>query len=836
MMLKRIVFTFLSFLFIFSINAQEQTTKQFADYANPNEYTIDSIAITGIQFLDARVLSSMSGFDKGAKVKIPGDDISKLIKKYWEYGLFDDVQISFTKLDGDKIILHIWLKERPRLSQLTIEGVKKGDREDLVEKVNLRPGTQITDNTINNTIGIVKKFYIEKGFFNVNVDVIQKPDTTNNRVNVTLNITKNKRVKIKNISFTGNEAVIPRKLRKQLKDTKRRDWNIFHGSKYIESKYKDDKIKLIDYYNEKGYRDATIITDSIEVISPKRIIIHINLFEGHKYYFRDVKWVGNTKYSTEMLSFALGIKKGDVFDQKMLDKRLQQDEDAVSSIYLDNGYLFFNVTPVETKIENDSIDFEMRIFEGNQATINNIYINGNTKTNEHVVRRELRTLPGELFSRTDIIRTVRELASMGHFEPEKIEPNPIPNPANSTVDIEYNLVERANDQLEISGGWGGYTKFVGTIGLRFTNFSSRNFFKLKEWRPIPSGDGQTLSLRAQTNGKYYRAYNISFVEPWFGGKKPNSLSLSAYYSKYTSTDYITQASDKYMIMTGGSVGLGRRLTWPDDYFSLLNEVSYELYIMHNYNNYNFGFSDGNANNFSFSTTLSRNSTDQFIYPRSGSVYTLKLKITPPYSLFKDIDYSKASVSEKYNWMEYHKWTFKTENYTSLIGNLVIMTRAQFGLLGMFNKQLGHAPFENFDLGGGGMNFSSYNSSEIVGLRGYEDGSLTPRLDDNGNVVQFETNNKAGNIYDKFTAELRYPVTLKEQAAIYVLAFAEGGNAWTNIESFNPYILKRSVGFGFRAFLPMFGMLGFDFGYGFDKNAIGSGAHEWQTHFTMGQTF
>ena len=455
---------------------------------------------------------------------MPGDDISKLIRKYWDHGLFEDVKISATKLHGDHVIVNIYLKERPRLSKLTIEGVKKSDKDDLKEKLNLRIGNQVTENMLNDAVTIIKKFYIEKGFFNINIDITQKHDTSQaNRVDLTIHINKNNRVKIADIHFTGNNNIPEDRLRRAMKKTKRRDWKFWNSSKFIEAEYKEDKEKLIELYNEHGFRDAKILSDSISVLNKKRIIIYINLYEGKKYYFRNISWVGNTKYASEFLSAVLSIKKGEIFNQKILDKRLQSDDDAVSSLYLDNGYLFFSVTPTEVAIDNDSIDFEMRIFEGRQATINNIIITGNTKTNEHVVRREVRTLPGELFSKADIIRTVRELATLGHFEPEKIEPVPLPNPANSTVDIEYKLVEKANDQLEVSGGWGGYYGFIGTVGVRFSNFSYRNFFKWNEWRPVPSGDGQTLSLRIQSNGSYYRSYNGTFADPWFGGKKPISL-------------------------------------------------------------------------------------------------------------------------------------------------------------------------------------------------------------------------------------------------------------------------------------------------------------------------
>jgi outer membrane protein insertion porin family len=829
---------------------------------------------------------------------MPGDDISKLIRKYWEHGLFEDVKISATKLPGDHVIINIFLKERPRLSKLTIEGVNKSDKDDLKEKLNLRIGNQVTENMLNDAVTIIKKFYIEKGFFNITIDLTQKHDTSQaNRVDLTIHINKNKRVKIENIIFSGNKEIPEKRLRRALNKTKRRDWKFWNSSKFIEAEYKADKEKLIDLYNEKGYRDAKIISDSIVKVYPhgkwfinsdwdldykteikltpdtiikihkkrklyfknlffgikttsdtsiiiepkKRINIYINLKEGRKYYFRNITWVGNTKYASELLSAVLSIKKGETFNQKILDKRLQSDDDAVSSLYLDNGYLFFSVTPTEVAVDNDSIDFEMRIYEGRQATINNVIITGNTKTNEHVVRREIRTLPGELFSKSDIIRTVRELATLGHFEPEKIEPVPLPNPANATVDIEYKLVEKANDQLEVSGGWGGYYGFIGTVGVRFSNFSYSNFFKWKEWRPVPSGDGQTLSLRLQSNGSYYRSYNATFADPWFGGKKPISLSVSGYFthiSNNTSLGGVLTTSNYYMNIIGASVNLGRRLKWPDDNFSLQNEVGYERYNLYNYAIIP-GLSNGEMNNISFTTTFLRYSLDQPIYPRTGSSFSIKLQLTPPYSLLNGRNYETMSLADRYKWLEYHKWVFKSETYTSLIGNLVLMSRANFGFIGMYNNKVGYSPIGKFRVGGSGLNTYAIASVEIVALRGYEDGSITPNVDQNNNIIKaYSSSPNGGNLYDRFTAEMRYPVTLKESATIFGLVFAEAGNSWNKFESFNPFDIKRSVGFGIRVFLPMFGLLGFDMGYGFDNvyKSDGYGKSGWQPHFTMGQQF
>lgn len=920
-MYNRIILILLSFFSVFLANAQESSSDslKIIEYQKPSEYTIDTIVITGVKFLDQRVLVNMSGLTLGGKIAIPGDDISNTIRKFWEHGLFEDVQISSEMIGDGKVNLNIYLKERPRISKFNIEGISKSDKDDLKEKLNIRAGTQATENVINDALVVIKKFYKEKGFFNVEIDVIQENDSARqNSVSLTLKVDKNKRVKIHDIIFSGNTQIDSEKLRTSMKKTKRRDWKFWNSSKYIEGQYKEDKGLLIDYYNEKGYRDAKIIADSIRVVytygdwyidkgelehrtlfkfnpdttyeikktkkhwyslkskkdtiikvePKKRVNIYIDLSEGKKYYFRNVSWVGNTKYPGEFLSTVLGIKKGDVFDQKILNKRLQEDEDAVSSLYLDNGYLFFNVMPVEVMIENDSIDFEMRIFEGKQATISNVIISGNTKTNEHVVRRELRTMPGELFSKSDIVRSVRELATLGHFEPEKIQPVPLPNPENSTVDIEYKLVERANDQLEVSGGWGGYYGFIGTVGIRFSNFSYRNFFKWKEWRPVPSGDGQSLSLRFQSSGTYYRSFSVSFADPWFGNKKPNSLSVSVYLNRISRTGNMLTASDIRMNTYGMSIGLGRRLQWPDDYFSLQNQVNFEAYDIKNYTLPGLKYRTGTLNNVNYSITLMRNSLDQFIYPRTGSSLSLRLQITPPFSLFRKDNFWKLSQSEidamyaenssrtgtnrlsrpqmeeevilkeesiKYKWIEYHKWTFKAETYTSLVGNLVLMTRLNFGYLGRFNNKFNYSPVEKFEMGGSGLSSYSYFNVDIVPMRGYEDQTLstvynpeTRTWDDNSNV------------YNKFTLELRYPVTLKEQATIYGLAFMEAGNSWYDIKSFNPYELKRTAGIGVRVFLPMFGMLGFDVGYGFDSYHDRYGklvkGGSWVPQFIMGQQF
>ncbi len=564
-----------------------------------------------------------------------------------------------------------------------------------------------------------------------------------------------------------------------------------------------------------------------------RVDLYINIEEGDKYYFGDVEWIGNTKYPSEYLNAVLGIEKGDIFDQKVLDDRIFIDEDAVNAVYLDNGYLFFSLTPVEVSVEDDTIDFEMRIYEGDIATINRVIIKGNDRTSEHVVRRELRTLPGDKFSKSELIRTVRELANLGHFDPEQIEPNPIPNQADGSVDIEYNLVERATDQLEVSGGYGA-GMLVATVGIRFSNFAIGRIFDPKAWRPVPSGNGQTFSVRAQTNGKFYQSYNFSFVEPWFGGKKPNSFSVSVYHSKMNQNMYSYwnpgNVPDQYMKVTGASLGLGRRLTWPDDFFTLYNAFTYQRYRMKDYSG--FLAENGTFNNFSFTITLGRNSLTQIIYPRGGSNLSLSLQLTPPYSLFnKDLDYATAPDEQKYKWVEYHRWMVNADWYFALKGDLVLMTRLHFGYLGHYNDAIGPSPFESFDVGGDGLSGYNLYGRETIAQRGYPNGSLTPTV-----TTADGYSKKSGNVYTKYTLELRYPISLNPSATIFVLTFLEGGNAWYSIDQFAPFNSKRAAGFGVRAFLPMFGLLGIDWGWGFDDYPGHVGPSGSQFHFTIGQQF
>ena len=797
-----------------------------ADYYNPEEYQIGGISVSGIKYLDESILIQLSGLYVGQTIMVPGEAITQSVEKLWKNGLFSDVRIYVSKIEDGKVYLNIHLGERPRLSQVNMTGLKKSEREELLEKVNLLAGSQVTENLINNSRKIIIDHFVEKGFLDTDVEILQADDPSReNSVILTINVEKNARVKIAEISFEGNTVFSEANLRRVMKNTKKKNMNIFKASKYIDKDFKEDKESLEKVYNEEGYRDFRVISDSVYVISDDRIGILITIEEGTRYYHRDITWVGNSKYPSELLSAVLGIKKGDPYNQTLLDERLYIDEDAVNSVYMDNGYLFANIIPIEVNIENDSIDIEMYIYEGKQATINKVIIKGNTKTNEHVVRREVRTRPGDLFSKSDIIRSVRELAVLGHFDPEKIAPNPIPNPAEGTVDLEYTLEEKANDQFEISGGWGA-NMLIGTIGLRFNNFSIGNFFKKEAWRPIPSGDGQTLSLRAQSNGRYYQAYNLTFVEPWFGGKKPNSISTSVYRTIQSNGRPKNDARRQSIIVNGAALGSMRRLGWPDDYFTLYNEFSFQNYVLDQWSSYGFLFSDGNSNNFSFTSTFGRNSVDQLIYPRRGSTVSLSLQFTPPYSAINKKDFSNVLDSEKYKWIEYHKWVFKSEFYTKLAGDLVLSTRARFGYLGYYNEDIGPSPFEGFDLGGDGMTGYSLYGRETIALRGYENGSLTPVID----------GKKAGNVYNKLTIELRYPISLNPQATLYGLVFLEAGNAWYKITDFSPFDIRRSAGVGLRAFLPMFGLLGIDWGYGFDKVPGRPDAGGSQFHFMIGQQF
>ena len=866
---------------IISARAQEVDSTNFSIYYDSKvNYTIADIQITGIQYLDKQILLQISGLKIGEEVQVPGDKITNAIKNLWGRGLFSDVKILATKKVGNKIWLDIYLQEMPRLSQVNYIGVTKSEQDDIKNKVTLLIGAQITQNQINNAERTIKNIFLAKGFLNTEVNIVQRDDTTKaNSVILDINVDKKEKVKIEDIIIHGNKHVKTSVLERAMKKTKAPKLkNFFSSKKFLEDKYEADKQKLIAKYNEKGYRDAMIVDDTvIKIPDENRVRIELWVDEGQKYYFRNIKWVGNTVYPSDYLSNYLGIKKGDVFDQALLDKRLNDNDVGLSSLYLDNGYLFYQLHPVETNIVGDSIDFEMRINEGKQAVINKVGITGNTKTNEHVARRELYTLPGDLFSRSNIIRSIRELAQLGYFDPESITPDIVPHPEDGTVDVTYKLQEKANDQVELSGGFGA-GMFVGSVGLKFGNFSVRNMFKKDAWRPLPTGDGQTLSLKYQTSGKYYRTVSLSFLEPWLGGKKPNSFSISlshsrinysanqyysnynnyydpysygsSYYSPYGSSYYnpysaygyaqpqynyasegTNSSSDQIWETDAIALGYGYRLSWPDDYFTIYHELSFEHYNLHNMGSYFYFLADANGqvngtfNNASFKTVIGRNSVDNPLYSRSGSQISLSVQLTPPYSWFSKKDYSDPSIpnSEKFKWIEYHKWLFKGQHYTTLSKDrkLVLKTAYELGFLGYYDPNL-RSPFEGFIVGGSGMSGFNIYGTDYIGLRGYKDFSLSP--------------SNGSNLYNKFTLEMRYPVTLKPNATIYGLTFLEAGNAEVNFQDYNPFKLYRSAGIGVRIFLPMFGLMGIDWGYGFDAIPGQPDANKSQFDFVIGQQF
>ncbi|MBR1949373.1 MAG: outer membrane protein assembly factor BamA [Bacteroidales bacterium] len=810
------------------------------DYESPKEYVLKKIKVEGVNYLSGDRLIALTGLQEGDKVEIPGQQLSGIVNRLWLQRKFSDVGFYIDSLSpkGDSCILVLKVQERPRVSKWLFSGVRRSEESDLTERLKLRRGGELSDYVEKSSIDIIKNYYKEKGFYLVDVHLTHEPDSTvKNAVKATFHVNKGNKIKIEKINFNGVEENIKvKKLAKAMKKTKDRSlYNFFNSKKFNSKEYENDKAALMEVFNEAGYRDAVILSDSISYTPDGRIVLDINLNQGKRYYFRDITWTGNSVYTAEQLNSVLMIKKGDIYDLVTMEKRLQGDPKQqhrdIRKMYTDNGYLFFSIVPVEMNIEGDSIDVEMRIMEGKPATFNNVIINGNTITSEKVARRAVYTRPGYLYSQTDFERSIRELGSIGHFDPERFQSQEgysiLPNINNNTVDIAYNVQEKPNSQLELSGGWGGNT-FVGTLGVSFNNFSLRRAFEKGAWRPVPLGDGQTLSIRFQTNGTYYTALSASFLEPWLTGKKPTSLSTSIYYTRQTNSYYYYLTNDEYMEVYGIAASLGSRLKWPDDYFVLYHELSWQQYKLKDWN-YNFLFNTGKSNNLSYKISLNRNSTDQPVYPRTGSDMLFSVQLTPPYSLFRsdDTDYKTMTDQEKYKWIEYHKWTFKSALYTKLVGDLVLKTSADFGYLGYYNKDLGYSPFEGFQLGGDGM--SGYNTygSDIIGLRGYPNYSLTP----------IEGNAYAGRVYDKFTVELRHPVILQPQSTIYAMLFLEAGNCWKDIKDFNPFEVKRSAGVGLRVLLPIVGMLGIDWGYGFDpvpNEKLNRGGS--QFHFIIGQQF
>ena len=829
------------------------------DYNRPKTYKVAGVKVEGTHYFSESQIVQLTGMQKGMELTVPGEDVSGIVKRLWLQRYFEDVALSIDRLsaDGDSAYFKITIKERPRVSRWTYTGVKSGEKKDLQDRLSLRRGGEFSEYVEKTSSDIIKRYYAEKGFLKCEVKAeVQKDTVIKNAIRVNFAVDKGAKVRIKDINFIGNEHVKDFKIAKEMKKTKsNKIYNFFSSKKFDQKEYINDKKGALSAFNEAGYRDARLVRDSVYYVDDKHLGIDLEFEEGNKYYFRDISWTGNSVYPTEYLNSILGLKKGDVYDKVSMEKRLfgggKQNEYDVTKAYRDNGYLFFGLTPVETNIQNDSVDVELRISEGKQATLNNIIINGNDLTNEKVVRRQVFTLPGELFSQTDFERSIREIASLGQFDPEAIMSEGgysiIPNQISNTVDVIYNVTEKPSSQLELSGGWGGRT-FVATVGVSFNNFSTHRFFDKSAWRPVPLGDAQNLAFRFQTNGTYYTCMTASFTEPWLTGKKPTSLNLSAYYTRQTNSYLALNilSSDRMMEVFGFSASLGNRLKWPDSYFVLYNGLSWQTYRLTNWYSGYFIFDHGTANNISYTFNLMRNSTDQQIYPRQGSDISFSVALTPPFSLFRkhtfdemgvrqpvnswrDINYDNWSAADRYRWIEYHKWKFNAATYTKLVGDLVLMTRAQFGYLGYYNRKWGYSPFEGFLVGGDGM--SGYNTygSEIISLRGYENYSLTPyelsKYNSNGYAY-------AGNVYDKFTVELRYPVILQPSSTIFALAFLEGGNCWSDIKNFNPFIIKRSAGVGVRIFLPMVGLLGVDWGYGFDDATNGGS----QFHFVIGQQF
>ena len=806
--------------------AQVTDSLPTTDYSAPQDYEIGGLKVTGAVYSDENALLSIAGFRVGDKIRIPGGDIPRAIKNLWKLRLFTDVQIIKEKTIGDVVFLEVRVQERPRLLRHSFTGVKKTDHDDLNEEVNkfLSKGGIVTENVKVNAANAVDDYYVGKGFLDAETKVKEYPDTTRvNSVRLEFVINKGDRVKVQDITFSGI-TVKERKLRKQFENTKRKR-RLFASSKFIRKDYEADKKAVVTYYNNLGFRDMTIKSDSLWRNEKGHMMIHLNIDEGNRYYFRNIAFKGNSVYEEEQLQAVLGISPGDVYNQELLETRLSFSQDGrdVSSLYMDNGYLFFRVEPVETAIDNDSIDLEIRIFEGPQATIDKVIIAGNDRTHEHVIRRELRTLPGEKFSRSDIIRSQREIINLGYFNPESLGINTPVNQASGTVDIEYTVEEKPSDQLELSAGWGGAGRgVIGTLGVSFNNFSIRNIFNKESWSPLPQGDGQRLSVRAQTNGRFFQSYNMSFTEPWLGGKKPNSLSVSGFYT------VLSNGGDKEALfgrlygafrVLGTSISIGTRLKWPDDNFVSSTALNLQnLSKDREYTTTLFRTDDGEAvdegsfNNFSITQTIARSTVNNPLFPQEGSKLSLSLQITPPYSLFSNRDYSKLPIDERFRFLEYHKWRFNGEWYAKLAGKLTLKVGTKIGIIGFFNRDIGTSPFERFELGGDGLNnqtLGQFVGTDIISMRGYEPNELEANFI-NGVKV-------ATPVFNKFSVELRYPLSLNPNSTIYVLAFGEGGNSYRTISEYNPFELKRSAGLGLRVFLPMFGMLGFDYGVGFDKD-------------------
>ena len=793
------------------------------------QYYIRKVHVRGLEHLDPDLVKASAGLVDGDSILLPSNFISNAITRLWSQRYFADVKIG-AEIDGDSLDLQVFLKECPRVFDWKFEGISSSKKKDIIEKLQLRRNSELSDYILDKNTKLIKEYWIEKGFRNVKVTHRIEQDTVRTHyANVVFVIDRGERVKINRINFNGNTNFDDKRLRRTFKKTHQKSINFFKSKKYLAENLEEDKELLIDFYNSKGYRNATVLRDSIYEVEPNRLAIDIDLSEGNKYYIRNVSWVGNSIYPTERLQEMFAVQKGDTYDKKSMHKRLgigkeENPEDmSIKSQYQNSGYLMSQIEPAETIVGADSIDIQVKIFEGKQFTINEVGITGNVRVDDEVIRRELYTRPGELYDRSMLMQTIRMLGSMGHFNPEAIMPD-IKPVSDELVNVNWPLEEQASDQFNIAGGWGSGT-FVGSVGITFNNLSLKNVFKKGAWRPYPMGQNQRLSISAQTNGTYYKAFSFSFTDPWLGGKKPNSFTLSAHISEQNNAYYVWQTSTMHFRTYGLALGLGKRLTWPDPYFTLYGEASYERYDLKNWSS--FIMTNGAANLFSLKLVVSRNSVDQPIYPRRGSEITFSVQATPPYSSWDGKDYSdpKMSDKERYKWIEFHKWQLKGQWFQALTSNqnLVLMLRAEMGYLGHYNKYK-VSPFERFEVGGDGMSGYNIYGIDIISMRGYEDGALDP-VDDYYSVA-----------YNKYTAELRYPVILKPSSQIYVLGFLEGGNAFRSWKEFSPFKIKRSAGVGVRLYLPVVGMLGIDWGYGFDAPAGQTTKSGSQFHFVMGQQF
>lgn len=801
----------------------------------PGEYVIGGIRVEGNEYTDANSVLLLSGLSVGDAITIPGDDFANTLRNLWKQNIFADVQLLTEKVVGNKLFLVIQVTERPRISKYSFSGVSKSQADDLREQIKFIRGQRFTEAKRRMAIRLIKNYFAEKGFLNTEVEVTTRPDpSVPNGIIVVLKVEKNKRVKIQEIRITGIEGIPERKLQAQMKDTKeKRWWRFWKRSKYIPALYQEDKKKILNYLRSQGYRDAELRMDTLIHVDERNVVLQMEYYRGKQYYFRDIEWIGNYTYTDGKLDTLLGIESGDVYDTQLLERRLMMDPAGadVSSLYLDNGYLFFRADPVEVAVDGDSVDLEIRMAEGPRAKYRKIIIEGNDKTSDHVILRNIRTLPGNYFSRSEIIRSQREIMNLGYFNQETMNVIPIPNPQDGTVDIKYVVEEKPSDQLFFQGGWGGQIRdsqgnvisngLVATVGLTFNNFSTRKLFEGRAWNPLPAGDGQQLSLRIQLNGRGFQNYSISFVEPWLGGKKPNSLGVSAYYSLQRS--FIT---DYRIAIFGGSVDYGRRLNWPDDFFRTTTSLNYRYYDVTGANNLFGEFNEGYINIISIRQAIERNSINAPIYPTEGSKVMLSVEATPPYSWFNGQDYSSLSLEDRFKFLEFHKWKFEAQSFMRLFGNTVLMPRVQFGYLGLYTEEVGKSPFERFYLGGDGLFGFALDGREIIALRGYK----YPYLGDGG----------AGNVvYNKYTMELRQPISLQPSATVWLHGYLEAGNAWPEFEDFNPLNIYRSAGVGIRIFLPIFGLLGVDYGYGFDPvisngTDLGINGHNW--HFMIGQQF